>query len=193
MPALPLLLLIVAPLLGGCVGLAVGAVATSGVSIVEERSLGEQVDDLTVTFDISQRFTQFNETNDGALSGVFLDVTEGRVLLTGNVAEARLRVEAVRLAWQAEGVAEVRNEIDVDAANAGSTSLADIAISNELRALLLFDSDVAKINFNVETVDRVVYITGIARDDAELERVLNHARTISGVEEVVSYVRILGG
>lgn len=192
MPAL-LLLLVVAPLLGGCVGLAVGAVATSGVSIAEERSLGEQVDDLTITFDISQRFTQFNETNDGALSGVSLDVTEGRVLLTGNVAEARLRMEAVRLAWQAEGVAEVRNEIDVDPANAGSTSLADIAISNELRALLLFDSDVSKINFNVETVDRVVYITGIAKDDAELERVLNHARTISGVEEVVSYVRIMGG
>ncbi|MDE0045300.1 MAG: BON domain-containing protein [bacterium] len=192
MPAL-LLLLVVAPLLGGCVGLAVGAVATSGVSIAEERSLGEQVDDLALTFDISQRFTQFNETNDGALSGVSLDVTEGRVLLTGNVAEARLRMEAVRLAWQAEGVAEVRNEIDVDAANAGSTSLADIAISNELRALLLFDSDVSKINFNVETVDRVVYITGIAKDDAELERVLNHARTISGVEEVVSYVRILDG
>lgn len=190
MPAL-LLLLVVAPMLGGCVGLAVGAVATSGVSIVEERSLGTQVDDLTVTFDISQRFTQFNETNDGALSGVALDVTEGRVLLTGNVAEARLRMEAVRLAWQAEGVAEVRNEIDVDPANAGSASLADIAISNELRALLLFDSDVTKINFNVETVDRVVYITGIAKDGAELERVLNHARTISGVEEVVSYVRIL--
>lgn len=190
MPAL-LVLLIVAPLLGGCVGLAVGAVATSGVSIVEERSLGEQVDDLTVTFDISQRFTQFNETNENALAGVFLDVTEGRVLLTGNVAESRLRIEAVRLAWQADGVVEVRNEIDVDEANAGSTSLADIAISNELRALLLFDSDVSKINFNVETVDRVVYVTGIAQDDAELERVLNHARTISGVEEVVSYVRVL--
>ena len=192
MPAL-LLLLIVAPLLGGCVGLAVGAVATSGVSIAEERSLGEQVDDLTVTFDISQRFTRFNEANEGTLSGVSLDVTEGRVLLTGNVAEARLRIEAVRLAWQAEGVVEVRNEIDVDPANAGSWSLEDIAISNELRALMLFDSDVSKINFNVETVDRVVYITGIAQDDAELERVLNHARTISGVEEVVSYVRVLGG
>ncbi len=192
MPAL-LLLLVVAPLLGGCVGLVVGAVATSGVSIAEERSLGEQVDDLTVKFDISQRFTQFNEDNDHALSGVFLDVTEGRVLLTGNVAQAHLRMEAVRLAWQAEGVAEVRNEIDVDEANAGSTSLADIVISTELRALLLFDSDVTKINFNVETVDRVVYITGIAESDAELERVVNHARTISGVEEVVSYVRVIDG
>ncbi len=192
MPAL-LVLLIVAPLLGGCVGLAVGAVATSGMSIVEERSLGEQVDDLAITFDISQRIKRFNETNGNALAGVFLDVTEGRVLLTGNVAEARLRIEAVQLAWQAKGVVEVRNEIDVDEENAGGTSLADIAISNELRALLLFDSDVSKINFNVETVDRVVYITGIARDDAELERVLNHARTISGVEEVVSYVRVLDG
>ncbi|MCE2520096.1 MAG: BON domain-containing protein [Alphaproteobacteria bacterium] len=192
MPAL-LLVLIIAPLLGGCIGLAVGAVATSGVSIAEERSLGAQVDDLGVTFDISQRFTQFNETNENALAGVSLDVTEGRVLLTGNVAESHLRIEAVRLAWQAEGVVEVRNEIDVDEANAGSTSLADIAISNELRALLLFDSDVSKINFNVETVDRVVYVTGIAKDDAELVRVLNHARTIAGVEEVVSYVRVLDG
>ena len=100
MPAL-LLFLIVAPLLGGCVGLAVGAVATSGVSIAEERSLGDQIDDLTITFDISQRFTQFNETNEDALSGVSLDVTEGRVLLTGNVAEAYLRIDAVRLAWHA--------------------------------------------------------------------------------------------
>ena len=191
MPAF-FLVLILAPLLGGCVGLAIGAVATGGVSIAEERSLGEQVDDLTVTFDISQRFTQFNETNDDALASVSLDVTEGRVLLTGNVAEARMRMEAVRLAWQAEGVVEVRNEIDVDEANAGRVSLSDIAISNELRALLLFDSGVSKINFNVETVDRVVYITGIAQDDAELERVLNHARTISGVEEVVSYVRVMG-
>ena len=192
MPAL-LLLLLVAPLLGGCVGLAVGAVATTGVSIAEERSLGAQVDDLTVQFDIAQRFTRFNEDNDDALLGVFLDVTEGRVLLTGNVAEARLRMEAVRLVWQAEGVVEVRNEIDVDEANAGSSSLTDVVISTKLRAALLFDPDVAKINFNVETVDLVVYITGIAESEEELERVINHARTISGVEEVVSYVRILDG
>ncbi len=188
MPAF-LLLLLFAPLLSGCVGLAVGAVATGGISFAEERSLGEQIDDLTITFDVSQRLHAFD---DEIFSNVSIDVTEGRVLFAGNVAEPRHRVDAVRLAWQAEGVVEVSNEIVVGESGSTAESLSDIVISNELRALLLFDSEVSKFNFNVETVNGVVYITGIARDEAEHQRVLETARTISGVEEVVSYVRVKG-
>ncbi len=188
MPAF-LLLLLFAPLLSGCVGLAVGAVATGGISFAEERSLGEQIDDLTITFDVSQRLNSFG---DEVFSNVSVDVTEGRVLLSGNVAEPRHRVDAVRLAWQAEGVAEVSNELVVGESGSFSESLSDIVISNELRALLLFDSEVSKLNYNVETVNGVVYITGIAQGEAEHQRVLETARTISGVEEVVSYVRVKG-
>lgn len=188
MPAF-LLLLLLAPLLSGCVGIAVGALATGGVSIAEERSLGEQIDDLSITFDVSQRLNRF----DGEIfSNVSVDVTEGRVLLAGNVAEPRHRVDAVRLAWLAEGVAEVSNELVVGESGSFAESLSDVVISNELRALLLFDSEISKLNFNVETVNGVVYLTGIAQDEAEHQRVLDTARTISGVEEVVSYVRVKG-
>ena len=186
MPAF-LLLLLFAPLLSGCVGLAVGALATGGISFAEDRSLGEQIDDLAITFDVSQRL---NEFGDGIFSDVSVDVTEGRVLLTGNVAEPHYRVDAVRLAWQAADVVEVSNELAVGESGSIAEALSDIVISNELRTLLVFDSRVNKLNFNVETVNGVVYITGIARDEAEHRRVLETARTISGVEEVVSYVRV---
>lgn len=186
MPAV-LLLILVTPLLSGCVGLAVGAVATGGISIAEERSLGEQIDDLSIVFDVSQRLNAFDAE---IFRNVSIDVTEGRVLITGTVAGAAHRVDAVRLAWQAEGVVEVSNELVVGEPSDAAGLLSDIAISGELRATLLFDSEINKINFNVETVDGVVYITGIAQDEAELRRVLDHARIISGVVEVVSYVRI---
>ena len=186
---LVLLLLLIVPALSGCVGLAVGALATGGVSFAEERSLGEQIDDLTITFDVSQRLHMFDEES---FRNVTVDVTEGRVLLSGYVAERQHRVDAVRLAWQADGVAEVNNEIVVGESGSTLEYLADVAISSDLRAKLLFDTEILNYNFNVETVDNVVYLTGIAQDEAEHQRVLDHARTVSGVREVVSYIRIKG-
>ena len=150
MPAF-LLLLLFAPLLSGCVGLAVGALATGGISFAEDRSLGEQIDDLAITFDVSQRL---NEFGDGIFSDVSVDVTEGRVLLTGNVAEPHYRVDAVRLAWQAADVVEVSNELAVGESGSIAEALSDIVISNELRTLLVFDSRVNKLNFNVEDRQR---------------------------------------
>ena len=186
MPAF-LLLLVFAPLLSGCVGLAIGAMATGGITFAEDRSLGEQIDDLAITFDVSQRLNGFD---DGIFSNVSVDVTEGRVLLAGNVAEPRHRVDAVRLAWQAADVVEVSNELVVGEQGSIAEALSDIVISNELRTLLVFDAEINNLNFNVETVSGVVFITGIARTEAEHLRVLETARTISGVEEVVSYVRV---
>ncbi len=184
------LVIVMAPLLGGCVGLAVGAVATSGVSIAEERTLGRQIDDLAITFSVSQRL---HGHGGEALANISVNVTEGRVLLTGSVPEFRHRIEAARLAWQAEGVTEVSNEITVGDTGSIEDSVTDAVISAELRGLLLTDPAILNINYNVETANGVVFLTGIAQNQGELDRVLDHARTISGVEEVVSYVRVKDG
>jgi osmotically-inducible protein OsmY len=64
------------------------------------------------------------------------------------------------------------------------------ACTTQLRSKLLLDKNVRAINFNVETVNGVVYLIGIAQDQAELERVTNHARTITNVVKVVSHARL---
>jgi len=179
-----------APALGGCVSMAVGAAATGGVAVAEERSLGDQVDDFTIKLQINEALFTYNER---LFQDVSIDVTEGRVLLTGKVPSPDDRVDAVRIAWQADGVVEVINELQVTDTGGIESYLNDVRISNELRADLLFDSEVNSINFNVETVGGIVYLTGIAQDDAELERVVDHARTISGVKEVISHVRVKTG
>lgn len=168
-------------------GVWLGVGAKAGVAVAEERSLGDQVEDATLVVEISERLFRYNEE---LFQDVSIDVTEGRVLLAGVVDTPEDRVDAVRLTWQVEGVKEVANEIQV---TEGSFAYYadDVWISTQLRNDLLWDKDISSINYNVETVHGIVYLTGIAKSQAELNRVVAHARTIPKVRDIVSYVRVM--
>ncbi|MDE0387922.1 MAG: BON domain-containing protein [Rhodospirillales bacterium] len=171
--------------LSGCAELLIGAAATTGVAIAEERSVGDAVDDLTIRAELNHLFFQ----DDVELFGdVSFSVIEGRVLLKGSVPTPDDRIRALRLAWQAAGVREVINELQV-ADDSGILDYArDTWISAQLKGKLLVDGDVLSINYSVETVDGTVYLLGIAQDEAELARVTEHARSIEDVKRVVSHV-----
>ena len=123
---------------------------------------------------------------------VSAEVVEGRVLLTGSVSEPESRVDAVRLTWQIDGINEVLNEIQVTDRGGLIDFALDTWVSTQLRTKLLLDRDIKALNYNVETVNGVVYLIGVARDALELERVTNHARTIKNVQKVISHVRVIG-
>ena len=171
--------------LSGCVELLVGAAATTGLAIVEERSVGDAVDDLTTRAELNQLF--FEDDVD-LYRDVSFSVIEGRVLLKGSVPTSEARIRALRIAWQAGGVREVINEIQVTDESGILDYARDTWISTQLKGKLLVDTDVLSINYSVETVNGTVYIIGIAQDEAELERVVEHARTIEDVKRVVSHV-----
>ncbi len=85
---------------------------------------------------------------------------------------------------------EVINEIEVKDKSSLTDSAQDIWIATQLKAKILIDSEVSSINYSIETVNGIVYLIGIAQNQAELDRVTNHARNIRYVEKVVSYVRL---
>ena len=185
-PAVALVLLLAGSLsLSGCAELLIGAAATTGVAIAEERSVGDAVDDLTIRAELNHLFFR----DDVELFGdVSFSVIEGRVLLKGSVPTPDDRIRALRLAWQAAGVREVINELQV-ADDSGILDYArDTWISAQLKGKLLVDGDVLSINYSVETVNGTVYLLGIAQDEAELTRVTEHARSIEDVKRVVSHV-----
>ena len=176
-------------LLAGCTipGMVIGAGATAGIAAAEERGVETALDDLTIDVEIKR---QFLELDENLLAAISTEVHDGRVLLTGVVDEPEMRMSAARLSWSVDGVSEVINEIKV----AGDTSIAqaskDIFISTELRARLMGDGDVSAINYSIETVRGTIYLLGIARSESELQRVINHARNVSGVRNIVPYVRV---
>ncbi len=171
--------------LGGCGGVIVGGAATVGVAAAQERSIGAAVDDASIEFRIKDNLL---EKSDRLFTRVSVDSVEGRVLLSGSVDNPDDRVEVARLAWQVEGVKEVFNEVEVRNRAGLVDYFKDVRIANELRFKLLSDKDISALNYSVETVNGVVYLMGIAQNQAELEKVTAHASNIKGVTRVVSYV-----
>ncbi|MCC7284006.1 MAG: BON domain-containing protein [Acetobacteraceae bacterium] len=178
---------------GGCeglfspVGLALTAGATGGRMMMQDRGLAAGIDDNAIALGINEAWLG----NDPAIFRL-IDTTihEGRVLLTGSVQYPPTRVQAVRLAWTVPGVKEVIDEIEVTDQRTLLDAPADAWISAQLRAALVFDAKVNAVNYVFDTVNRTVYLLGIARSQDELDTVLEIARGIGGVARVVSHVRL---
>ncbi len=173
--------------LGACAPAVVGAGAAVGVTAAQERGFKGAMSDTEIRLEINHLWFQ---ESTSLYSKVNLQVQEGRVLLTGNVPDPEARLSAVRLAWQAKGVGEVINEIEVRDTSALLDAARDEWISAELKARILVDRAIVSINYSIETVNQEVYLIGVAQSQAELDRVIAHAKDIAYVRRVVSYVRV---
>jgi osmotically-inducible protein OsmY len=184
-----LLILLPVLFLPACVPVAVGAGASVGVAAAQEGGIKGSVTDKAIYLRVSDLWMKNSFEMYRKLD---LNVKEGRVLVAGSLPTADMRVTAVRLAWQAEGVRQVINEIKVDEGGGVSGYVTDTWISGAIKSKILIDKYVQSINYNVDTVNGTVYIMGIAQDQRELNRVLDIARNTRYVKNVVSYARLRG-
>ena len=166
-------------------GAVVGAGAEVGVAAGEERGVGGAITDTKIQTQIDGIYL---DKGVDMFRDITVTVQEGRVDLTGKVKKPEEQVEAVRLAWQASGVRQVIDDIQVTDQSGIIDYGRDVRIATTLRADLLFDSKIRNINYSVEVENAVVYLMGIAQDQAELDRVIAHARDVSGVRKVVNNV-----
>lgn len=173
--------------LGGCPQLLLGGAAVGATVVAQDRPVGTAIDDSVIQTRIAKSLFEFDVD---VFQQVDIEVIEGRVLLTGLVPKPQNRLDAARLSWQVDGVAEVINEVEVRDSSSLSDAARDSWISTKLRSAITFDSEVHSINYTIETVNKTVYLMGIARDQKELDRVVRHARQIDYVRHVVPYVRI---
>lgn len=171
------------------VGFATGAAATTGVAAASEGGIQGTLSDVKIRAAINDLWFRYNVETFAKLD---LRVDQGRVLITGVVQNPEDRVEAVRLAWQPEGVKQVINEVQL-ADSPGITDYArDAWIGTRLRTALTFDSKVRSINYSIDVVKGNVYLMGVAQNENELNHVMEKARTIPDVKRVVSYVKLPG-
>jgi osmotically-inducible protein OsmY len=174
---------------GGCASLVVGGAATAGVAAAQERGLGGAARDTVIQAKINDLWFRHDVDMFRKLG---LTVNQGRVLVTGRAATPEMRLDAVRLAWQVDGVTEVINEVEVDDRSGIQDAALDTWIATQLRGKLMFDREISSINYTIDTVNGVIYLMGSARNQAELDRVTGHARSLPHVKRVVSYVRVIG-
>ena len=178
--------------LGGCdpVSLGIGAVATTGVAAYEERGIKGVAQDTAIEARILKLWLQEKAEIAAKLS---VEAYEGRALITGIVQTESMRAVAIGLAWKADGVKDVLNEVIVGPSSSFGEVAHDATITTELKSKLTFDEDIQAVNYSIETVRGIVYLIGIAQNQAELDRVIAQARNISYVKKVISHVRVLSG
>lgn len=169
----------------GPTGIVVGTGAVVARSVLQERSTLDALEDTEIQLGLNNRLLSHST---GLFADVSTSVVEGRVVLTGSVPTRADKVTATDLAWQTPGVAEVSDELVVQEDSGAVAYAEDAWISNQLRVSLLTDSKVSSVNYSVETVDKVIHITGLARSKTELSKVLDHASSVRGVAKVVSHV-----
>lgn len=126
------------------------------------------------------------------LNDISVDVINGVVLLAGTAPTAEDKLEAERIAWSAPNVIQVGNEITVGDSHNFGTKTKDEFVSTAVRTRLAASSDIRSLNYNIETRDGVVYLMGVASNEAELKEAARLASVTRGVEAVVSYVTLPG-
>jgi osmotically-inducible protein OsmY len=182
--------LFLASALAGCspVGTAVGVAATTINLATQERGLVTGVDDNLTWVTINERLLRHDQY---LFQKVSLQVHEGRVLLTGFVQKPEDKQLATELAWQPSGVREVKNDIKIGRSLDFGDYSEDAWLIQRLRLKLMADRQIRANNFSIDCIRSTVYLTGVAQDDVERQRVIDHARDIAYVREVVSYVRLV--
>ncbi|MGZ9097395.1 MAG: BON domain-containing protein [Micavibrio sp.] len=171
------------------IGMAAGAGAAIGIASAKEGGISSSATDLRIKAMISEKWFSYKVDTFTKLN---LTVDQGRVLVTGTVQNPDDRVEAIRLAWQVNGVKQVINEIRVADSDGVQGFVKDGWITTRLRTAMTFDRDIQSINYTIDTVQGTVYLMGVAHSQTELDKVVALARTIPGVKQVISYVKPLG-
>lgn len=178
--------------LSSCVPVIIGAGALVGGKLfIQDRTVGEYVSDSTIWTKIKAGFVR--DKIDDMVGSLNVEVSEGRVLLTGFVEASQDRVKILKVVWEQDGVKEVINEMKVreEGDNSGVLDYAkDSWTTSQIKTKLLFSSGIVSANYSVETINSTVYLFGIAHTEDELERVKEIASKAYGVTEVISYVRV---
>ena len=163
-----------------------GGATTSTMVIAEgDRTLGTVVDDTTIKINISAKFLK---SSNNLFIDIGSNVIEGRVLLTGLVETQEIRIDAVRIVWEVEGVKEVVNEIIVGSNTTIKEYASDLWINTQAKALAAKTVGLRSLSYNFETIKGKVYIAGITSRPEQLDDIIKVTKTIKGVKEIVNYV-----
>ncbi len=154
----------------------------AGVDITfDPRTIGMQIDDTIMQKNLSTRLAL---TNKKYFLSIQSEVIDGRIFLSGKVEEPEEKIKITKLAWETKGVRSVKNAISIKGQSNFKSTAKDILITSQLRSALIFNKKTKARNYTLETINKNIYIFGIAMDEEEKKEVINEANKIYDVKEV---------
>ena len=172
--------------LTACVGSSSSGVFGTGVSIaLDPRTLGTQIDDSIMQKNLLARLTL---TDKKYLVRISVKVLDGRIFLSGKADEPEEKLLITKMAWETKGARSVKNNISIKQKFSFKNVAADVLITSQLRAALIFNKNVKAANFNIDTINQKTYVFGIAHNEDEKKEIIQEAKQIVDLKELVTSI-----
>jgi osmotically-inducible protein OsmY len=180
-----LFLLLLSIGLSGCATAVMGVGTAAVAASTTEKGLSTSIGDAAIYTKLTD---QFIKSDFSLVTAVDISVNDGAVLLTGKVKTPEEKVLATKLAWKVRDVREVVNELQVTDTLSIKDVAKDLAASATLRGKLIADEKISSLNFSIDVVNGIIYLSGVAADSDEMNSVVGHAREVRFTKQVVNYI-----
>jgi len=169
-----------------CLGTGSKGVFGTGVSIAfDPRSIGTQIDDSIMQKNLQARLLLTEKTYLVKLS---VKVLDGRIFLGGKVDEPEEKLQITKMAWETKGARSVKKNIAIKQKFSFINTAKDVLITSQLRTALILNKNVKASNFNIDTINQKTYVFGIAHDENEKKEIIQEAKQIVDLKELVTSI-----
>jgi osmotically-inducible protein OsmY len=160
----------------------------AGVDITfDPRTIGMQIDDTIMQKNLIARLSLTEKKYFLTIQAEVI----GRIFLSGKVDQAEEKIKITKIAWETKGVRSVKNAITIKGQSNFKSTAKDILITSQLRSALIFNKKTKARNYTLETINKTIYIFGIAMNDDEKKEVINEANKIFDVKEVIPSIYLI--
>ena len=176
-------------LVSSCIGTSSSGVFGTGVSVAfDPRSIGTQIDDSIMQKNLAARLVLREKSY---LLSIKTKVLDGRIFLTGKVEDPEEKLQITKIAWETKGVRSVKNDMKIKEEFNFKQSAKDLLITSQLRTALIFNKEIKATNYQIDTYKEKIYIYGIAHTKDERKKVINEAKEILDVEDVIASILLV--
>ena len=175
--------------LSSCVGSSSVGVFGSGVSVaLDPRTLGTQIDDSIMQKNLIARLALLEKKNFLRLS---VKVLDGRIFLNGKVDRPEEKLKITKMAWETKGARSVKNNIAIKGKFSFKNAAKDVLINAQFRTALILNKSVKASNYNIDTINQKTYIFGIAHTKDEKKAIIEEAKQIVDLKELVTSILLV--
>ena len=172
--------------LNSCVGTSSTGIFGTGVTVaLDPRTLGTQIDDSIMDKSLDAKLLSIDKSY---ILNVKTKILDGRIFITGKVDTVEEKLNITKMAWEIKGARSVKNDLKIKDEFNFKQSAKDILITSQLKSALIFNKKTKAVNYNIDTYKKKIYIYGIAESEEEKDEVINEAKQILDVEDVIASI-----
>ena len=184
-----LLIFFIGFILSGCAGVSSKGIFGTGVSVAfDPRTVGTQIDDSIMQKNLSTKVLLENKSYFLSVKSKVLD---GRIFLTGKVEDPEEKLKLTKIAWEIKGVRSVRNDIKIKEKFNFKQSAKDLLITSQLRTAFILNKNIKATNYQIDTYKSKIYVYGIALNSNEKNLVIDEAKQISDVKDIIASILLV--